>query len=123
MPRACLIQADITKSGCWGRYSYGLTIDDRAAEGLLEEAIESRPNLVRAKRQDGNVVVGSVINALIYQVLLIQLLPEVHATQETHEEKMRAMSDQIFGLNSSFRQSVAGSLGVAKTEMCWEVAG
>lgn len=56
------------------RYSYGLQFDEAEAEELLAQALANKPNIVRNENRDGNIVVGSIIDAQIYQVLLIQLL-------------------------------------------------
>lgn len=96
------------------RYSQGLRFGERDAAKLLTQAQSNKPNLVRKESKDGNVVVGSIIDAQVYQVLLIQLLPQETAVQETREERLRDLAARVFGNDHSFRQSVAGSLGIVK---------
>jgi hypothetical protein len=78
--------------------------------------MEHRPSLIRVDNQDGNVVVGSLLDAQTYQVLLVQLLPADDAAHETYEERMRTLACELFGTDHSFRQSVATSLGTVKSK-------
>lgn len=55
-----------------------------------------------------------MIDAQDYQVLLVQLLPEEEATKETQEERIRSLASELFDNDSTFRPSIAGSLGVLK---------
>lgn len=96
------------------RFSQGLRFDEQEAENLLGQALANKPNLVREQNHDGNVVVGSLIDAQTYQVLLLQLLPQETATQETREERLRDLAARVFAGDYSFRQSVAGSLSTIK---------
>ena len=96
------------------RYSHGLTFDEQSAAELLSEALANKPNPVRENNRDGNVIVGSIIDAQVYQVLLIQLLSEDTASQKTREERIGALAEHLFGDEQSFRQSVAASLGIVK---------
>lgn len=98
------------------RYSHGLQFDEDEAGSLLRAALDCQPNLVREKNHDGNIIVGSIIDAQVYHVLLIQLLSEDEATQETYEERMRSLATEVFGTDHSFRQSVAASLGTIKNK-------
>lgn len=98
------------------RYSHGLRFDENAASALLREAMKHRPSLIRVDNQDGNVVVGSLIDAQAYQVLLVQLLPADDAAQETNEERMRTLANELFGTDHSFRQSVAAVMGTVKNK-------
>ncbi len=95
-------------------YSPTLRFDESEGEELLKEAMKCYPNLVRLDNSDGNVVVGSMIDAQDYQVLLVQLLPEEEATKETQEERIRSLASELFDNDSTFRPSIAGSLGVLK---------
>lgn len=96
------------------RFSRGLQFDENGATSLLIAALDCQPHLVRENNHDGNIIVGSIIDAQVYQVLLIQLLSRDEATQETYEERMRSLAAEVFGTDHSFRQSVAGSLGTIK---------
>jgi hypothetical protein len=96
------------------RYSQGLWFSEQDAEQLLQESLRIKPNLVRAPNSDGSIVVGSIIDTLVYQVLLIQLLPEETASQETRDERLSQLAADIFGADHSFRQSVATCMGVVK---------
>lgn len=98
------------------RYSHGLQFDEDEARELLGAAAECTPDLVRVDNQDGNIIVGSIIDAQVYQVLLIQLLSEDEASQQTYEEQMRSLATKLFGSDHGFRQSVAGSLGTVKNK-------
>ncbi|MCA9066111.1 MAG: ImmA/IrrE family metallo-endopeptidase [Planctomycetaceae bacterium] len=105
------------------RYSHGLCFDGSDARKLLREAIKHKPGLVRRENHDGNIVVGSMIDAQSYQVLLIQLLTEDDAAQETYEERVGTMATKLFGTDHSFRQSVAGSLGAVKKKCAGQSLG
>lgn len=59
---------------------------------------------------------GSLIDAQVYQVLLIQVLSEQDATQETSEEKLRTLAGRLFGTDHNFRQGIAASLGAVKNK-------
>jgi len=96
------------------RFSQGLSFDEKEAQGLLIECLSNKPNVVRVENHDGNVVVGSIIDAQAYQVLLIQLLPEDMALQETREERRQKLATRLFGEDYSFRQSIAGTLSTIK---------
>ena len=98
------------------RYSHGLNFDAKNAAELLVEAMKFHPQVVRAANQDENTVVGSIIDAQKYQVLLIQLLPPSEATRRTKEESLRELSNSLFVDDYNFRQSVAASLGVTKNK-------
>ena len=96
------------------RYSNGLQFSQADAESLLREAFANKPNPARCRGEDGNVAIASILETHRYQVLLIQLLPEETASQETREEQLRRLADEVFGADKSFRQSVAGCLGTVK---------
>jgi hypothetical protein len=98
------------------RYSHGLEFDEKEAQRLFKLAMKHKPQLVREDNQDGNMAVGSIIDAQRYQVLFIQLLPEDQASQETHEEQVSRLAKKVFGDDLSFRQSVAAVLGSIKTK-------
>jgi hypothetical protein len=98
------------------RYSHGLQFDKDEARSLLHDAVRNKPSLVREQNHDGNIIVGSAIDAQAYQVLLVQLLPASDAEQETYEEKLGKLANEIFGNDRSFRQSIAGSLGTVKNK-------
>ena len=96
------------------RFSRGLQFDKAAATALMKQAAANDSEIVREENQDGNVVVGSIIDAQIYQVLLIQLLPPATAIRQTREERMQLLAAQVFGGDLSFQQSVAAVLGGVK---------
>jgi IrrE N-terminal-like domain len=96
------------------RYAHGLQFDEAEAATLLRQALANKPNIVREENRDSNIVVGSIIDAQVYQVLLIQLLPQSTATQQTREERMQNLVVQVFGDDHSFRQSVAATMGAVK---------
>lgn len=96
------------------RYSQGVRFDEREAERLLRQALATQPKPVRDQNPDGNVVVGSLIDAQTYQVLLIQLLTKETATLETREERRQGLATEVFADDYKFRQSVAGSLSAVK---------
>jgi hypothetical protein len=96
------------------RFSHGLVFDRGDVEHLLGHALACAPNLVREQNHDGNIVVGSLIDAQVYQVLLVQLLAEETAAQETREERLRLFASRLFGEDRSFQQSVAGVLGIVR---------
>ncbi len=98
------------------RYSHGLRFEEDDAQQLFQLAMECKPKLVREDNQDGNVIVGSIIDAQVYQVLLIQLLSEDEASKETNEERISRLAQKLFGEDLSFRQSVAASLGTIKNK-------
>lgn len=98
------------------RYSHGLRFEEDAVKRLFQLAMNSKPNLVREDNQDGNVVVGSIIETQAYQVLLIQLLSANDASNETYEERIRRLAQDVFGDDLGFRQSVAAVLGSIKTK-------
>ena len=96
------------------RYSQGLNFSREDADTLLQDSLASKPNPARSHNADGNVVIGSLIDAQVYQVLLVQLLPVETASLETREERRRRLAQLVFADDVSFRQSVAGSVGIAK---------
>lgn len=96
------------------RYSNGLQLGDEIAQLLWRDAVEQSPNLVRINSDDGNTLVGSIIDAQVYQVLLMQLLPEDEAKQESYDEKLGRLARFVFAGDYSFQQSVAASLGTVK---------
>ncbi len=99
----------------WCR-SNGLMFPWNVATTLLDEALKCQPNLARIDNHDGNVLVGSIVESPLYQVLLVQLLSNETATKLSSEERMRELAERLFGSNLSFRQSVAGVLGSVKKE-------
>lgn len=96
------------------RYSNGLRFDEDSASELLQEAISQKPVIARIANCDGNVIVGSIIDARKYQVLLIQLLSPSQAAQSSYDERVNHLACELFQEDHSFRQSVAASLGVVK---------
>jgi hypothetical protein len=96
------------------RYSYGLRFDAESAQATYEVAMDAKPDLIRQNNSDGNIVVGSIIDAHQYQVLLVQLLAAEKATQETYEERLSQLGQVLFAGDHSFRQSIAASLGIIK---------
>jgi hypothetical protein len=103
----------IDESEQW-RYSQGLNFDHETAKAFFEVAMASKPKLVRRNNPDGKVAVVSIIDAQVYQVLFIQLLPANEAKQETYEERIRELGHKVFGNDLNFRQSVAARFGVCK---------
>lgn len=61
------------------------------------------------------MVVGSVIDANLYQVLFVQLLDENDAQNESAEERRRRLRDEVFNSDHRFMQSVSGALSVVKS--------
>jgi hypothetical protein len=97
------------------RYSQGLRFSAADALKLLHETLKAKPRLVRVKNQDGNMVVGSIVDAHRYQVLLVQLLGTDEANQESVEERIRKCASILFS-NEDYRASLTGSFGVVKTK-------
>lgn len=95
-------------------YSETLNFDRGEAEELLSDAKRSYPQLARTDNGDGNVNVSSLLETDYYQLLLVQLLRPAQAESESTEEIRRRLADNVFGGDGSFRQSVAGSLGVVR---------
>ncbi|MBL8828311.1 MAG: ImmA/IrrE family metallo-endopeptidase [Planctomycetaceae bacterium] len=98
------------------RYSPTLRFSASEAKSLLDATVASKPDVARTSNPDGNIVVSSMINAPVYQVLLIQLLPEALASQETYDERLRNLSSKVFGGNKSFQQRVNGCLNAVKNK-------
>lgn len=98
------------------RYSSGLRFQKEEAEQLLRDALKAVPEPVRRANHDGNVVVGSIIDAQSYQVLLLQLLPKKTANQKTREERLRELASSLFADDEKFRPSLAGVLGTIKSK-------
>ncbi len=96
------------------RYSCGLKFTASEAERLMHVALKSKPNPVREPNNDGNIVIGSIIDAMVYRVLLIQLLSTDAAAKTTREERIRELALSIFANDQSFQQSVAACLGFVK---------
>ncbi|MCE9547752.1 MAG: ImmA/IrrE family metallo-endopeptidase [Planctomycetia bacterium] len=96
------------------RQTRGLRFNRRQAERLFQEAMASKPSLARAENGDGKIVVGSIIDAQSYQVLLLQLLSQETAAQVSREERCRQIASELFGDDYVFRQSVAGCLSAVK---------
>ncbi len=99
------------------RYSENLVFDDDEPDDLLRDALAARPQLARSDNGDGNVNLCSLLETQSYQILLVQLLSSSDAEGESSEEKRRRLADFVFGNDSSFRHSVAGSLG-AVSQKC-----
>lgn len=95
------------------RYSEGLTFPDAVATGLMKQVLASdNPGTpLRIKRDDGNVVFGSVIDSWHYKALLIQLLSEEDAGGLSAEERLRQLRDHLFGGDKAFEGKVAGIVG------------
>jgi len=98
------------------RYSHGLEFNENAANSLFRLAMESKPKLIRKPNDDEYVVVGSIIDAQAYQVLFVQLLPKVAASQETYEEQIRDLGEKLFGDDHNFRQGIAARFGTCKNK-------
>ncbi len=94
------------------RYSENLVFHDGEPDNLLRDALAARPQLARSDNGDGNVNVCSLLETEHYQLLLVQLLHSSQAEEESLEERRRRLAAFVFGDDVSFRQSVAGSLGV-----------
>lgn len=97
------------------RYSTGLRFSEANAVELWRLALDRKPELVRAKNRDSKMVVGSVIDTNLYQVLFVQLLDENDAQNESAEERRRRLRYEVFHSNHSFMQSVSGALSVVKS--------
>lgn len=95
-------------------YSESLTFDRDEPAELFREAKRAYPALARSDNGDGNVNVCSLLETEYYQLLLVQLLHPSQAEEESLEEKRRRLAAFVFGDDTSFRQSVAGSLGVVR---------
>gem|GEM_PF-609216 len=95
------------------RYSEGLTFPDAFAAGLMKQVLASdNPGTpLRIKRDDGNVVFGSVIDSFHYKAILIQLLSDEDADGMSAEERLRQLRDHLFGGDKQFEGKVAGILG------------
>lgn len=95
-------------------YSESLAFDRDEPADLFREAKRAYPALARIDNGDGNVNVCSLLQTDYYQLLLVQLLHPSQAHEESLEERRRRLAAFVFGDDASFRQSVAGSLGVVR---------
>ncbi len=93
-------------------YSESLQFDPHEPAELFREAKSAYPALARSDNGDGNVNVCSLLETEYYQLLLVQLLHPSQAEEESLEERRRRLAAFVFGDDNSFRQSVAGSLGI-----------
>lgn len=95
-------------------YSESLQFAPHEPTELFREAKRAYPALARSDNGDGNVNVCSLLKTEYYQLLLVQLLHPSQAEEESLEERRRRLAAFVFGDDASFRQSVAGTLGVVR---------
>ncbi len=101
------------------RHSHGLTFNPNEAIEIFKKAFQCKPNPVRIENHDGHVVVGSIINAQVYQVLLIQLLSQENASQQTREERLRVLAIAHLVIDRPLQQiERTGDSVAAKFLMC-----
>ena len=98
------------------RYSPDLIFDEGEPSEILRLAVISKPSPVRRDNSDGRILVGSIIDAQIYQILFIQLLPKGDAHQETFDEKLRRCGKELFENDNGFQSSLAGAFGNVKAK-------
>ena len=95
-------------------YSESLQFAPNEPAELFREAKSAYPTLARSDNGDGNINVCSLLQTEYYELLLVQLLHPLQADEESLEERRRRLAAFVFRDDNSFRQSVAGSLGVVR---------
>ena len=99
------------------RYSSGLQFSKDDAIELVNEISLSSNNIVRQKNgSDENLIVGSLIDGWVYQLLLVQLLPPELGHQEAKAEQLERIRKDIFKGDQKFEGKVSGSLGAIKNK-------
>lgn len=92
---------------------------EETAMQLLEEARGSAPDVYRFEREEGDVIVGSIIENPNFgsATLFVQLLPKSLAMNISHHERKEQLERILFDNNPNLRSRVSGFFGGNKVRL------
>jgi len=98
------------------QWSRTLTMPEDTAISLRDAARQESPNAFRHQRDDGNVIVASIIDNPYFgsATLFVQLLPEEHGLALSHHERRKAMELALFADDQKLQPRVSGLMGAHK---------
>lgn len=107
-----LFEGDCVK---W-QWSKTLQMSEQTAHKLLVAAREAAPTAFRHQRDDGNVIVASIIENPYFgsATLFVQLLPAELGMSLSYHERRKSLEDDLFLNDLKLQQRVSGLLGAHK---------
>ncbi|PHS06080.1 MAG: hypothetical protein COA78_14695 [Blastopirellula sp.] len=98
------------------QWSQTSQMPESLANYLLAAARSESPRAFRHKKEDGNVIVASIIENPYFgsSTLFVQLLPEEHGLSLSLHEKRKLLEQEIFSNNDKLRNQVSGLMGAHK---------
>ncbi len=101
------------------QWSKTLSMTEQTAIQLLEDARRSAPEVYRFERDEGDVIVGSIIENSNFgsATLFVQLLPKSLAINVSHHERKDQLERVLFENDSGLRNRVSGFLGGNKVRL------
>jgi len=101
------------------QWSKTLSMPEETALHLLEEARGAAPDVYRFEREEGDVIVGSIIENPNFgsATLFVQLLPKSLAMNVSHHERKEQLERILFDNNPNLRNRVSGFFGGNKVRL------
>jgi hypothetical protein len=101
------------------QWSRTLSMPEETAMQLLEEARGTAPDVYRFEREEGDVIVGSIIENPNFgsATLFVQLLPKSLAMNISHHERKEQLERILFDNNPNLRSRVSGFFGGNKVRL------
>ncbi len=98
------------------QWSKTLTMREETANHLLQKTRNAAPNVCRYERDDGNIVVGSIIENPYFgsATLFVQLLPKEVGLQTSHHERRKQLEVLLFSEEMKLQQRLSGCFGAHK---------
>jgi hypothetical protein len=86
---------------------------------LRDQARGAKPDAFRHQKDDGDVIVASMIENPKFQTstLFVQLLPPEHGLVHSHDERRRQLETQLFPKGDKLRPKVEGCFGAFKPKV------
>lgn len=86
---------------------------------LRDQARGAKPDAFRHRKEDGDVIVASMIENPKFQTstLFVQLLPPEHGLVHSHDERRRQLESQLFSKGDKLRPEVEGCFGAFKPKV------
>lgn len=98
------------------QWSKTLQMREQTAHKLLDAARMASPTAFRHTREDGNVIVASIIENPYFgsATMFVQLLPAEHGMSLSNYERRKSLEDVLFLNDAKLQQRVSGLLGAHK---------
>ncbi len=118
MVNASVVFFDHSGSVRW-QWSKTLSMPEETAINLLKEARAAAPDVYRFEREEGDVIVGSIIENPHFgsATMFVQLLPKSLGLNVSHHERKEQLERFLFENDPKLQQRMSGFFGGSKVRL------